>query len=284
MMLENVALSHQSVPPPAPTQGRARGYRGSKLSEIVKIIEGAEAFELGEGPVGALLIHGFTGSPRSMRPVGEYLAARDIAVTAPLLPGHGTRWEDLNAVTVKDWVITVEEAFHKMAAQYDEVFIVALSFGAALGLDLAARYPDRVAGIVTLAGFVQTKDPRRFLAPVIKRLVKSMPGVSNDIAAPDVDELAYDRLPTAGAHQMLKMLRRARMSLGAVTAPILIMHGRNDKTVLPFNAYVIHDGVGSTDKEIVHMEKSSHVITLDYDKDEVYERTYAFINDRSKVL
>lgn len=254
------------------------------MSEVVKIIEGAEAFELGESPVGALLIHGFTGSPHSMRALGEYLAARDVAVKAPLLPGHGTRWEDLNTASVEDWVTTVEDAFHEMAAECDEVFIVALSFGAALGLDLAARYPDRIAGIVTLAGLVQTKDPRRFFAPVIKRLVKSLPGVSNDIAAPDVDEIAYDRLPTAGAHQMLRMIKRARVGLGAVTAPILIMHGRNDKTVLPFNAYVIHDGVGSVDKEIVHMEKSSHVITLDYDKDEVYERTYAFIKDRSKVL
>lgn len=284
MMLENVALSHQSVPPPAPTQGRARGYKGSKLGEIVKIIEGAEAFELGEGPVGALLVHGFTGSPHSMRGIGEYLAERGVAVKAPLLPGHGTRWEDLNAVTVEDWVATVEEGFHEMAAEHDEVFIVALSFGAALSLDLAARYPDGVAGIVTLAGFVQTKDPRRFLAPVIKRLVRSLPGVGDDIAAPDIHEIAYDRLPTAGAHQMLKMLKRARLGLRAVTAPILIMHGRNDKTVLPFNAYVIHDGVGSTDKEIVYMEKSAHVITLDYDKDEVYERTYDFIKDRSKVL
>lgn len=265
-------------------RGERAVTRGSTLSDVVKIIEGAEAFELGEGPVGALLVHGFTGSPHSMRGVGEYLAARGIAVKAPLLPGHGTRWEDLNIPRIEDWVDTVETAFHEMAAEHDEVFVVALSFGAALALDLAGRYPDRVAGIVTLAGLVQTKDPRRFFAPVIKRLVRSLPGVSNDIAAPDVHEIAYDRLPTAGAHQMLKMIKRARMGLGAVTAPILIMHGRNDKTVLPFNAYVIHDGVGSTDKEVVYMEKSSHVITLDYDKDEVYERTYAFIKDHSKVL
>ena len=135
------------------------------MSDVVKIIEGAEAFSLGDGPVGALMIHGFTGSPHSLRALGEYLAARDIAVTAPLLPGHGTRWEDLNTAKLADWVDAVETTFFEFAATREEVFIVSLSFGAALGLDLAARFPDRVAGIVTLAGLVQTKDPRRLLRP-----------------------------------------------------------------------------------------------------------------------
>ncbi len=254
------------------------------MTATVKIIEGAEAFELGQGPVGALLVHGFTGSPHSMRPVGEYLAARGIAVSAPLLPGHGTTWQDLNTKRLEDWVEATEDEFHRFAAEKEEVFVVALSFGAALALDLAARYPDRIAGLVTLAGFVHTKDPRKYLAPVIRFLTKSLPGVGNDIAAPDVDELAYDRFPTSAAYWMLKMIDRARRGLGAVTAPILVMHGRNDGTVAPYNAQLILDSVGSVDKEIVYMEKSSHVITLDYDKDEVYERTYAFIKDHSKVL
>lgn len=250
----------------------------------VKILEGAEAFSLGEGPVGALLVHGFTGSPQGLRGLGTYLVERGVAVSAPLLPGHGTTWQDLNSRTAAEWVETVDSAFHKMAAEKDEVFLVGLSFGGSLVLDLAARYPAEVSGVVTLAGMVETKDPRRHLAPVIRKLVKSLPGVGNDIADPEGREIAYDRLPTNAAYHMLGFLTRAKLGLGAVTAPILILHGRNDHTVLPFNAEVIHSCVGSTDKEIVWLERSYHVITLDHDRDEVFDRTYRFIAEHSKAL
>lgn len=255
------------------------------MTQVLEIMPGAEAFAFGgDEPVGVLLIHGFTGSPHSMRGVGEYLAARGIAVTCPLLPGHGTTWQDLNTKRLQDWVDATESSFHELSDRHDEVYLVALSFGAALALDLAARYPERVAGIVTLAGFVHTKDPRKFLAPIIRYLVRSLPPVGNDIAAPGMDEICYDRFPTRAAYWMLKMLDRARRTLGAVTAPILVMHGRNDKTVAPYNARLIYDSVGSTDKDLAYMERSSHVITLDYDKDDVFERTFAFIKEHSKVL
>lgn len=248
----------------------------------IKILEGAEEFSLGDGPVGVVVVHGFTGSPQGMRGLGEYLAARGLAVVAPRLPGHGTTWEDLNTRTASEWMRTVEDSFLKAAAERDEVFLVALSFGAALSLELAARYPDRVAGIVTLAGFVQTKDPRRFFAPVIKRIARSLPGVGNDIADPDAREIAYDRLPTGAAYQMLKTIKRARRALPEVRCPILIMHGRNDHTVPPWNATVIHDTVSSDDKELVWLERSYHVVTLDRDRDEVFERTHDFIKKRAK--
>jgi carboxylesterase len=252
--------------------------------EPLEVMEGAEGYSLGAGPVGALFCHGFTSSPQNMRLLGEYLAARGIAVRAPLLPGHGTTWQDLNTRTADDWFGSIETTFHEMAAEHDEVFLVALSFGAALALDLAARYPDRIAGLVTLAGFVATKDPRRFLSPIIRRLVKSLPGAGNDIADPELREIVYDRLPTTAAYFLLKQLKRARLGLPAVTAPILVMHGRGDHTVPPFNAEVIHDSVGSTDKELVWLDRSYHVITLDHDRAEVNDRTHRFIVEHSKVL
>ena len=250
----------------------------------IKILEGAEGYSLGQGNVGALFCHGFGSSPQNMRFLADYLAERGIAVRAPLLPGHGTTWEDLNSKTHEDWYSTVESAFHDLSAECDEVFLVALSFGAALALDLAARYPDEVAGIVTLAGFVATKDPRRFLAPVIRRLTRSLPGVGNDIADPEHKEIVYDRVPTNAAHFLLKQLKRTRLGLGAVTAPILVMHGRNDHTSLPFNAHLIYDTVASADKELVWLERSYHVVTLDHDREELFDRTYRFIADHSKAL
>lgn len=250
----------------------------------MKILEGAEGYSLGQGPVGALFCHGFSSSPQNMRLLADHLVEKGITVRAPLLPGHGTTWEDLNTKSNTDWFSTIEGAFYELSADCDEVFLVALSFGAALTLDLAARYPDRVAGIVTMAGFVASNDPRRFLSPVIRKVVKSLPGVGNDIANPDLKEIVYDRIPTNAAYQVLRQLKRARLAMPSVTAPILVMHGRGDHTVPASNAQMIYDTVGSTDKELVWLERSYHVVTLDHDRDEVAERTYRFIAEHSKVL
>lgn len=246
-----------------------------------QVLAGAEEFSLGEGTVGVLLVHGFTGSPQGLRGLGEYLAQRDLAVEGIRLPGHGTTWQDLNARKTQEWIDAVEAGFATVAAGRRKVFVVGLSFGAALCLDLAARNPDDVAGLVTLAGLVYTNDPRRWLAPVIRRLTASLPGIGNDIADRETAELAYDRLPTTAAYEMLRFIRGARAALPNVRCPILVMHSRNDHTVHPGNAQVIFDTVASEDKELVWLDKSYHVITLDVDKEEVFERTHDFIKQRA---
>jgi carboxylesterase len=247
----------------------------------VKVLTGAEAFSLGEGPVGALLVHGFTGSPQGLRGLGEYLADRGIAVTGPRLPGHGTSWEDLSSRTAAEWAQTVEDSFHKLQAEKEEIFLVGLSFGAALALDLAARYPDRIAGIVTISGFIITKDPRRFLSPLIRRVIKTLPPIAGDIADPASTEISYERLPVLQADEVIRFGKRARTALPAVTAPMLIMHSKNDHTVHPSNANLIHDSVSSSTKEIVWFDRSYHVLPLDFDREEVFDRTYNFIKEHS---
>jgi carboxylesterase len=250
------------------------------LQEL-NILEGAEEFRLGSGRTGALLIHGFTGSPQSMLPLGEHLAAGGLSVLGIRLPGHGTTWQDLNVRRSAEWSAAVDEGLDKMRAEHDRVFLVGLSFGGTLALDCAERRPQDIAGLVTLAGMVHNNDPRRFFAPAIRFLAKSLPGVGNDICDPDASELCYDRLPTSAAYAVLNFTKKVRADLAKVTSPILIMHGRNDHTVHPGNASLILEGVSSTDKELVWMERSYHVITLDNDRTEVWERTLEFIKERA---
>jgi carboxylesterase len=248
----------------------------------VEVIAGAEEFAFGEGPVGALLVHGLTGSPQGMRSLGQYLTDRGIAVAAPRLPGHGTTWQDLNARKSEEWVEAVETAHESLAARTDEVFLVGLSFGAALSLDLAARRPGDISGVVALASFLMTKDPRRHFAPLVRLLVSSLPGVSNDIADPNMREIAYDRLPTSAVYSMFRYLPTVRARLKDVTAPVLIVHSRNDHTAHPENASLIFDSISSADKRIEWLKRSYHVITIDYDRDHVAELTMSFIQERAK--
>ena len=249
-----------------------------------RILEGAEEFEFGSGRTGALLVHGFTGSPQSMRGLGEFLGANGLNVMGLRLPGHGTTWQDLNTRRSDEWTEAVRLGFDKLSAECGEVFVVGLSFGVSLAVELAAERPEGLAGVVSLAAYIRSDDPRRFLAPLVRRVVKALPGVGNDICDPNSRELCYEKLPTSGVYEMLRHVKRARAALPRVEAPILIIHSRNDHTAPPVNAQTIYDEVGSRDKELVWLERSYHVITLDYDKDEVFDRTLGFIRKRATAL
>ncbi|MFN2390212.1 MAG: alpha/beta hydrolase [Actinomycetota bacterium] len=252
------------------------------VAHDVEVLAGAEAFALGEGPVGALIIHGFTSSPQVVRPLGSYLSERGIAAVAPRLPGHGTTWEDLAVRRDRDWIAAVEAAFDELAAVKERVFVVGFSFGASLAVDLVARRQGRVAGLVTIATYLRSDDPRRFLSGIVPRVLKTIPGVGNDTADPEGErEIVYDRIPTSAIHQMLRVTKRARAALGSITVPVLVVHGRNDHTAKPFNARLVYDSVASTDKELVWLDRSYHVLPFDHDRDQLFEVTYRFIRDRS---
>ena len=248
----------------------------------LQIREGAEEFSLGSGPTGVLLVHGFTGSPRSMRGLGEFLADKGLSVRGIRLPGHGTSWEDLNTKKAEDWVGAVDAEFNDFAADHEEVFMVGLSFGAALSLDFAVRNPDRVRGVVAIAPFVLTKDPLRVLAPVFGKVLKSFPGVGNDICEPGQDELCYDKLSVRAVPHMLKFVARVRGLLPSLRTPLLVMHSRNDHTAPPESGQYVFEHAGATDKEMVWYERSYHVMTMDYDRHDIFARTFDFIKERSK--
>ena len=152
--------------------------------------------------IGVLVVHGFTGSPASMRPWAEDLVSRGYAVEMPLLPGHGTRWQDMNKVTWADWVATVEGAFDKLAAENDAVVAVGLSMGGALSLRLAADRGEELAGLVLVNAAVDTMRKDKVLLPLLKHIVPAFPGIRNDIKKPGMDEIAYPVIPLKAAAQM----------------------------------------------------------------------------------
>lgn len=248
----------------------------------IQVLDGCEEFEFPGGPAGALVLHGFTSSPQVVRPLGEGLAAAGIGALGPRLPGHGTTWQDSNRYSARDWVETVDDSVARLKERTDQVFVVGFSFGAALALDLAARRPDDVAGMVLVAPFLFTRDPRRFLAPAMAVATRSIPGVGNDIAHPTNREVAYERVPSRSAYSMIRFCARTKRLVPTITQPILILHSHNDHTAIPANAQYIHDNVGSDDKELVWYERSYHILPLDHDADDVIRRTTSFIQERSR--
>jgi carboxylesterase len=239
-----------------------------------KVLPGAGSFRFDGGPIGVLLQHGFTGCPASMRPFGEWLAARGMTAIGPRLPGHGTSWEDLEGTTWHDWEGEAEGALHDLTARCSTVIAVGLSMGGAMVLHLGAKHPDKLKGIVTVNA--DLRRPELALAPVLRLLMRTTKGVGNDIKKPGQDEIVYQRVPLRAAAQLGKLYRTVGRELSSMRLPLLVFSSNEDHVAKPSNSKYVYDRVGSEHKELIPLANSYHVATLDFDAEFIFERTLAF--------
>lgn len=247
------------------------------------ILPGAEPYAHDGGPVGALLIHGFTGSPGSMRPWGERLAAAGLSVRVPRLPGHGTSWRDLAHTGWPDWYGEVARAHDELLARCSTVAVMGLSMGGTLALRLAEQRGDSVAALVLVNPFLHHADPRVRLMPVLRFVVPSLAGVANDIHAPGRDEIAYDRVPTAALASCLQLIADVVPALPEVRQPTLVFRSVSDHVVDPTSLRLIVEGVRSTDLRVRHLADSYHVATLDYDGPAIVAESLEFVRAHTEA-
>jgi len=227
--------------------------------------------------IGVLLSHGFTGSPASIKPWGEALAAKGYAVEVPRLPGHGTTWQEMNKTTWQDWYAEVQRSFDKLDAENDAVVVAGLSMGGALALRLAADRPNRIAGVVVVNPAVGSERKDVLLLPVLKHLVPSFPGIANDIKKPGADEHGYTKTPLRAAHSMFGAYKALRGDLPKVTAPLLYLRSSVDHVVDGLSERIILNRISSRDVTKTMLEDSYHVATLDNDAPLIFEASADFI-------
>jgi len=245
----------------------------------VPLLPGAEPFshDAGPGAVGALVIHGFTGSPKSMRPWADELAAAGLSVELPRLPGHGTQWQDMSVTRWEDWYAEVDRSFSALRERCETVFVMGLSMGGSLSLRLAENRPSEVAGLVLVNPAVHTERWDRHLLPFVRHVVKAFPGIRNDIKKPGQDEGAYDKLPLQPAYSLQQGWAQIRADIGKVTSPLLLLHSRVDHVVEPSNAAWILANVSSADRTEVWLEESYHVATIDNDAPLIVSSSLDFV-------
>lgn len=231
----------------------------------------------GSTEIGVLVCHGFTGSPRSMRPWAQRLVKQGWTVRLPLLPGHGTTWQEANTTTWQDWYGCVDAAFVELRERCDQVFVVGLSMGGALTLRLAEQHGPAVAGIVLVNPIVAMLQAQTRLLPVLSRVVASMPAIGNDIAMPGVQEGAYERTPLRAAASLRSFLRLVRADLPKVDQPVRLFHSAQDHVVEPENSAIILREINSTDVAEIVLADSYHVATLDYDAERIFAGSVEFI-------
>jgi carboxylesterase len=238
---------------------------------------GAEPYESRGGDVGVLLCHGFTGSPASMRAWGEHLSRSGCTVSVPLLPGHGTRWQDMNDTTWQDWYATADEALTGLTKQCTSVVVGGLSMGACLALRLAEERPHDVAGLLLVNPAVASENKQLLLLPVLHRFVPSLPGIGNDIKRGGADEIGYDRTPLRALNSLTKLWKLTRADLPKVTAPLLLFRSAVDHVVDPSSARIILARVSSRQASETMLDDSFHVATIDNDAPRIFDESVAFI-------
>jgi carboxylesterase len=241
------------------------------------VLAGAEPIDLPGGPVGALLCHGFTGTTQSMRPWAEHLAAAGLTVSAPRLPGHGTRWQDMNRTRFSDWYGELERSFDDLRARCESVFVMGLSMGGTLTLRLAELRADDVAGIVVVNASLASERRDVKLAPALSKVIPSMPGVGSDIKKDGVEELAYERVPLKALASLQKAWPVVCADLHQVRCPVLVYRSAVDHVVEPISGRVLVAGLagGTVEERVLH--DSYHVATLDNDAPAIFEGSLDFV-------
>lgn len=216
-----------------------------------------------------LFLHGITGSPAAWFPIARAIHGEGISVSVPLLPGHGTRWQDLNATTWADWLDAATAELAALSRTHSRVVVAGLSMGGALALALGAgeEPPDE---LVLINPALYIDSPLTPVLPVLKHVVASVPAIAGDIAHPDRCEYAYDRTPVAAIASFASAQKTLRDDLWRIECPVSLFVSGRDSVVGPRTLRTLRSRL-SQPPQIVSLRRSRHVATLDNDADTIAE-------------
>lgn len=238
---------------------------------------------LGDSGKGVMLIHGLTGAPQEMKPVGRVLHKQGFSLYGPMLAGHGGTEADLLKTDWRDWVDSAAAAYEAFAAEVDEVYVAGICAGGAIGLELCARYPEIKGAAVysMLFEYDGWNMPKITLGAPVIQAVANLPLLrSLSFAMPhpfgfkdpkmqelagSIDSLipgALDRMPLGCMYQLYRLARRVEKIAPRIKAPVLVAHAREDDMANLKNAYRLAAALGGP-SEVVVMEDSYHMIHVD---------------------
>ncbi len=241
------------------------------------VLPGAEPFFFPGSDIGVLVCHGFTGSTQSMLYLGQHLAKAGYTVSGPRLKGHGTTPQDMATTSASDWIASVDEALAQLRKTCSQIYMTGLSMGGTLTLYTAAKHADVIKGAATVNAPVLIGSPDMAGLALDAAMPAFIPGVGSDIKDPATKELAYAQLPVAALRQLYTLVGVTHDLLPLIKCPVLVMQSREDHLVKPDNAPRIARQVGANRVELVWLENSFHVATIDFDKDLICQKIAAFI-------
>jgi carboxylesterase len=243
-----------------------------------------EPFFFPGGDRAVLCIHGFTGSPYEVRFLGERLRDAGFTVLGPALPGHESP-DALSRVRFWDWISAVEAAVADLEARVGRpVGLAGLSMGGALALHTAARLGPRVGALAAFAAPMYLSPAATAAISLgqkikLERLLPQIPKLAGSDIGDDEARRENPTLPAtpvAALYQLIAFLEKTRSILSEVTQPLLLGHGLRDRTVPPSNLDYIAANVASRALEVYRYPRSRHVITIDFDREEIADAAARF--------
>jgi carboxylesterase len=241
------------------------------------IIPGAEPFFFKGNDIGVLVCHGFTGTTQSMRYLGEQLHGAGYTVIGPRLKGHGISAAAMARTTAGDWIDSVDEALAELKKSCSQIFMTGLSMGGTLTLFTAASHADVIKGAIPINAVVHIGNPDMAGLAFGKGLPDTVPGIGSDVKDPNSKELAYPEVPVPAFRQVYALAAVTQDLLPRIKCPTLVITSREDHVVDPGNGPRIVGAVGSNRAELVWLENSYHVATIDHDKALIAQLTIDFI-------
>jgi len=252
---------------------------------VTQIIPTTEPFFFQGGRTGVLLIHGFTGTPKEMRYMGEDLNKHGFTVLGIRLAGHATTPEDMRASRWTDWTASVEDGFHLLSNSVERIFLAGLSMGGVLSLLMSTTL--NVAGVIAMATpYQMPRDPHyplwfiRLYGKIIKYAPKSKepPGSSWFDKEAFAQHISYPQNPITSIAELKILLWQMQAALPKATKPVLLIHSKNDTYVPPENMEMIYNGLTNvSDKTKIYVTESGHVVTSDAERRRVFELAREFI-------
>ena len=258
-----------------------------KSVKIAMIIKSAEPFYFPGNKTGCLLVHGFTGAPKEMRWMGEYLAEEGFSVLGVRLAGHATNPEEMIRTRYVDWMHSVEDGYHFLRGATDRIFLIGLSMGGVLSLLMSTKL--EVEGVIVMSTPFKVDLPSikfaKILAPLVPYMNKDNgePGSTWFDQASWKDHISYPKNPVRSAVEIALLLDQMRASLPDVKVPTLLVHSRNDSYVPSDSMENIYTALGTENKEMMWVTESGHVIPREPAKTEVFKASVKFIHRVEKT-
>ena len=234
------------------------------------------AYTLSGGPVGVLLVHGFTASPTELRPLGDHLHQAGFSVSGIRLAGHGTRVADLACTVSSDWYDSVLAGYGELADRCEHIVAIGLSMGGVLCCQLAVEHP--IAGLCLLAPSFEVRSRLLFFAPWLRFLIRQW---SKSQASIDYYQhhrlFSYPAMPVAALAELYRLIRHVRPLIPQIKIPCRIFMGLRDNTVVPESAFALYNALGSQRKGLVLLPDSNHILTVEPDAPRLFASVLHFI-------
>jgi carboxylesterase len=228
----------------------------------------------GRRDAAVLLLHGLTGTPVDMHYIREALVADGYKVSAPLLPGRGTRPSDMESLSWEDWMSFALAAYDDLARDHDQVIVGGLSAGATMTLDIALR--RKPSALLLCGTALGLGNPLAYLAPYVYRVVKQWPSPASDLVDLNAGAKCYDPAPVRAVAELIHGIRLVRGRLGDIRCPALVAHAVSDRLVPVQHARNLAALLGGP-VTTLYLEGSGHAITVDARRRDVADASLAFL-------